>query len=80
MITMEVREMPKVTRNPKDVSIAFRIDTPTLATLDAIAAAEFDDNRSLAVRQLVRKHAERCGIVAGGKPDEGRNGEEDGRV
>jgi len=71
--------MPKVTRNPKDVSIAFRIDTPTLATLDAIAAAEFDYNRSLAVRQLLRAHAERRGIVVGGKPDEGRNGGKDGQ-
>jgi len=60
--------MSKFTRNPKDVYTSFSMDASTFATLDAIAAAEFDYNRSLAVRQLVRAHAERRGIVVDGKP------------
>lgn len=79
---MRPSQMPyRGNRTPKDMQLSHTMDVSTYALLEAIAAEEFDGNRSLTIRKVLREAAERRGIAPDGKPAAEQTGEvQDERV
>lgn len=46
----------------KDRHLVATVDSKTLALLDALAEREWDGNRSLAIRYIVKEAAEKRGV------------------